>query len=204
MTIYSTRKRVSPLTRNRIRAAALHEFAYKGYEGTPLSDIAKEVGIKTPSFYAHFRSKESLLLHLFDDVLQERVETVCRLIRQLEASTPDEKLFRILVLFCHGEDVSEEKLLFLKRLTLFPPPALEQEIKARFLASERLLSEPLCRIFREAADLGAIRPIPADELLASYYCLVDGCFVQRFYYPPHEAEHRLRLAWSIFWNGIRA
>ncbi|WP_426450546.1 TetR/AcrR family transcriptional regulator [Paenibacillus sp. S-38] len=195
---------MSPLTRNRIRAAALHEFASKGYEGTPLSDIAKEVGIKTPSFYAHFRSKESLLLHLYDEVLQERVETVLRLIARLESAPPDEKLFRMLVLFCHGEDVSEEKLLFLKRLTLFPPPALEQEIKARFLASERLLSEPLCRIFREAADLGVIRSTPADELLSSYYCLVDGCFIQRFYYPPEEAERRLHLAWRIFWNGIRS
>ncbi|MCZ8523577.1 TetR/AcrR family transcriptional regulator [Paenibacillus caseinilyticus] len=191
------------MTRNRIQAAALHEFAYKGYEGTPLSEIAKEVGIKTPSFYAHFRSKESLLLHLYDEVLQDRVDAVRRLMNRLESAPPSERLFRILVLFCHGEDLSEEKLLFLKRLTLFPPPTLEQEIKARFLASERLLSNPLGGIFQEAAALGEIRPTPSDELLASYYCLIDGCFVQRFYYPPQEAEHRLTLAWRIFWNGIK-
>ena len=42
----------------RIKQTALGLFTEYGFEGTSMSDIAKAVGIKTPSIYAHNESKE--------------------------------------------------------------------------------------------------------------------------------------------------
>lgn len=36
-------------------------FMYFGYEGTSVDQIAKAVGIKAPSIYAHFKGKEEIL-----------------------------------------------------------------------------------------------------------------------------------------------
>jgi AcrR family transcriptional regulator len=192
------------MTRSRILNTALREFALKGYEGTPLSDIAKGVGIKTPSLYAHFRSKEALFLSVFDEVLAERLATMRRLVASLADRPAEEQLLQILQLSCScsAEGHVDEKLTFLKRMTLFPPHFLEGEMKERFLASELQQSQLLQPIFSEAVERGRIRPIPMEKLLASYYCLLDGCFLQHCYYTPAESSRRLRMAWQVYWQGI--
>ncbi|MBC8830133.1 helix-turn-helix transcriptional regulator, partial [Escherichia coli] len=55
------------MTKKLIKEVALTLFAEKGYDGTALSEIAKAVGIKTPSLYAHFASKEALFLEVYQD-----------------------------------------------------------------------------------------------------------------------------------------
>jgi AcrR family transcriptional regulator len=190
------------MTRNRILNSALREFAHKGYEGTPLSGIAKEVGIKTPSLYAHFPSKESLFLSVFQEVLQDQWLAVQRMNEQLTDAPVNERLFHILQMSCCSDVLSGDKLMFLKRLTLFPPPFLQEEMKAHYLASERQMSELLKDLFLTGIQQKLIRPAPAQELIAAFYCLSDGCFLQRFYYSPEEFESRMQMSWRIFWHGI--
>lgn len=60
---------VSPVA---VREAALTLFATRGYHGTALSQIAAELGIRTPSLYNHMRSKHDLL----DDIVSETTEQV--------------------------------------------------------------------------------------------------------------------------------
>jgi AcrR family transcriptional regulator len=47
-------------TRERILDAAEEHFAERGFEGAHLRDVASRVGIRNPSLYNHFASKESL------------------------------------------------------------------------------------------------------------------------------------------------
>ena len=54
-------------TRDRILEEALALFAEKGYEGTGVDLIAEQVGIKGPSLYKHFKSKEEILNTLIDE-----------------------------------------------------------------------------------------------------------------------------------------
>lgn len=53
-------------TKERLIKAALELFSENGYEGTSVDQIAKAVGIKTPSIYAHFKGKEELLGAVID------------------------------------------------------------------------------------------------------------------------------------------
>jgi len=54
-------------TRHHILQAALNLFAEKGYESVRVAEIADKVGIKAPSLYKHFKSKQSI----FDALLEE-------------------------------------------------------------------------------------------------------------------------------------
>ena len=47
-------------TRERALSAALELFGRKGYDGVSMNDIAQAVGIRAPSLYKHFQSKEAL------------------------------------------------------------------------------------------------------------------------------------------------
>lgn len=47
-------------TKERALHAALELFGSKGYDGVSMNDIAQAVGIRAPSLYKHFPSKEAL------------------------------------------------------------------------------------------------------------------------------------------------
>lgn len=53
-------------TRELLIDAAEREIALKGLEGLTMRDLAKEVGIKTPSIYAHFAGREDVLRAIAD------------------------------------------------------------------------------------------------------------------------------------------
>lgn len=54
-------------TKEKILEAALRLFSSKGYEAISMEDIAQKVGIKAPSIYKHFKSKDSI----FQSLIQE-------------------------------------------------------------------------------------------------------------------------------------
>jgi len=74
-------------TRERILDAAEALFADRGFEGTALRDVAARVGIRTPSLYNHFPSKEAL----YSAVLERVVEPVLALLSEIVQSPPRER-----------------------------------------------------------------------------------------------------------------
>lgn len=75
------RRRKGAQTAERILDAAETLFAEHGYAGTALRDVATRVGLRTPSLYNHFASKESLYAAVLErgirpvfEVLSEVVE----------------------------------------------------------------------------------------------------------------------------------
>ena len=47
-------------TRKRIIEKALELFSTRGYDAVSVGEIAKSVGIKAPSLYNHFPSKQAI------------------------------------------------------------------------------------------------------------------------------------------------
>jgi TetR/AcrR family fatty acid metabolism transcriptional regulator len=60
--------------RQRILDAAVRVFARKGYFASRVSDVAKAAGIADGTVYLYFKSKDDVLVNLFDDVMSEHVE----------------------------------------------------------------------------------------------------------------------------------
>jgi AcrR family transcriptional regulator len=68
------KSRKGELTAERILDAAEELFAERGYAGTSLRDVATAVGIRIPSLYNHFESKEAL----YSAVLERDLRPVLR------------------------------------------------------------------------------------------------------------------------------
>jgi AcrR family transcriptional regulator len=190
------------LTAHKIKTAALRLFAEKGYDATPLSEIANTVGIKTPSLYAHFSGKEDLFRAVFEDVLEEQLRRIEALKQEIVQCPVHDKLYRIWQDACRAYFLSEMHMTFLKRSMLFPPRALQEELRERFAVTEDVLSAILTAIFNEGMDSGLIRREQTGDLLASYYCLLDGAFIQQFYYTSLNLEQRMNSVWRMYWQGI--
>lgn len=55
-------------TRQRIQEVALELFAARGYEKTSLREIAEHLGVTKAALYYHFKTKEDIVISLFDDL----------------------------------------------------------------------------------------------------------------------------------------
>jgi AcrR family transcriptional regulator len=93
------------LTREmRVRAAALRLFRDKGYHATSMRDIAVEVGMNKGSLYSYIRSKEDLLIPLFEHamgLLTAEIEAITT----NESLSPTERLTR--AIHAHVLNVAE-------------------------------------------------------------------------------------------------
>jgi TetR/AcrR family transcriptional regulator len=67
--------------RGQILDAATELFAARGFDGTPLDDIASRVGIRKPSLLYHFRSKEELRQQVLGTILGHWNDTLPQLFR---------------------------------------------------------------------------------------------------------------------------
>ncbi|WP_353626058.1 helix-turn-helix domain-containing protein [Bacillus sp. JCM 19041] len=63
-------------TKEKILAESMELFAVNGYEGTSMAKIAEKVGIKKPSLYAHYKSKEALFIDINKKMADEYVDFV--------------------------------------------------------------------------------------------------------------------------------
>lgn len=64
-------------TKEKVLDAALALFAENGYDGTSVEQIANIVGIKAPSLYKHYKSKEDILNALIDKAESHYDEFFC-------------------------------------------------------------------------------------------------------------------------------
>ncbi|QKV93446.1 TetR/AcrR family transcriptional regulator [Streptomyces sp. NA02950] len=63
-------------TRQRIQDVALELFAERGYEKTSLREIAEHLEVTKAALYYHFKTKEDILLSLFQDLGQPLDELI--------------------------------------------------------------------------------------------------------------------------------
>lgn len=104
-------------TRERVKRQAMRLFVEHGIDAVSMRDIADAAGLKAPSLYAHFKSREALVAEMFQAAYAEygrrladaaatpgpfagTLAAMVRLICRLHAE--DELLFDFLLLTQHG------------------------------------------------------------------------------------------------------
>ena len=114
-------------TLEKVKQAAFSLFARQGYEFTTMNQIATAVGIKKPSLYAHFESKEALFLAVFTDMEQAYQKHM----RQVFSDTgqyysTEAKLYHIFEQYIAYFAQDQELSALWNRILLFPPAALKE------------------------------------------------------------------------------
>lgn len=63
-------------TRQRIQDVALELFAEQGYEKTSLREIAERLDVTKAALYYHFKTKEDILISIFEDLTRPMDELI--------------------------------------------------------------------------------------------------------------------------------
>jgi TetR/AcrR family fatty acid metabolism transcriptional regulator len=80
--------------RERILDAAVRVFAKKGFYATRVSEVAKAAGVADGTIYLYFKSKDELLVSLFEDRVERLLAFMAREVPA--AASASEKLRRII------------------------------------------------------------------------------------------------------------
>ncbi|MET7598633.1 MULTISPECIES: TetR/AcrR family transcriptional regulator [unclassified Streptomyces] len=75
-TMDGTRRQRRGDTRQRIQDVALELFSEQGYEKTSLREIAEHLDVTKAALYYHFKSKEEILISLFEDLTRPLDELI--------------------------------------------------------------------------------------------------------------------------------
>ncbi|WP_169084441.1 TetR/AcrR family transcriptional regulator [Paenibacillus sp. PL91] len=188
-----------PSTAERIKQAALTMFTESGYEGASLSEIAKAVGIKTPSIYAHYKSKEQLFLQLIQEVIAEERKQYLELLQAIMKEPIKQQVYRLFEFFTDLNHLTTGQA-FLKRTILVPPRHLRDQLRQDLMRYENELTEGLIEVLHKGASEGLFNREEEERLIATFYVCVDGILVENQLYEEELFEKRKRMVWQSLWQ----
>lgn len=125
--------------RGRILAAAVEVFSRRGYRGASMNDVAARVGLSKPSLYHYVRTKQDLLVAVYEEVLEESLASARKIV--VEATSTREAVRRLIVervaYTCENRDLLT--ICFEEESEL--PPELAEPILERRRAFDDLVLE---------------------------------------------------------------
>lgn len=188
-------------TREKILLAALRLFSRRGYDAVSVEQIAQAVGIKAPSLYKHFPSKQAI----FDAILAETAQRYAaftdgisvhtgtpqedsKTFARLTADVLVEKMRALVAYSLHDEFVSQLRRML--TLEQFRSPELSA------LCSQRCVTQ-LCdyhtALFARLMDAGFLRRGDPAVLAMLYDAPVLVALGECDRHPEREAELTLQL-----------
>ena len=194
---------MSDTTKEKIKKTALSLFAQKGYDGATMNDIAKQVGIKAPSLYAHFDGKKELYFSVYEDLVKDYVELLDRIIEDAKHLEVEEKLFHIfeqyVVYFIRNPEVKS----FWNQITLFTPPELDERFYSHIKEPFSRGQNKLEAIFTQEIARGKLREDSPVKMTWSLRIMMGGILYWMIAYPELKNEESIRAFWDDLWLGLK-
>lgn len=183
--------------------AAFELFCTKGYH-LSVSEMACAVGIKTPSLYSHFDSKDQILeLMLLQEIgryyrcLKEKMTHV----ENLDCEKALKTLFDF-VLEYFGE---YKRLRFWRTLPLIPNEYLKNTLSNLIAEQDTIYTQRIKKCFQRGIENGEIRPGITENALYLYLSMIQGVMDGMLLYSKSPTENRFaQKAFAAYWDGIRA
>lgn len=190
-------------TKKNIIEAATWLFAERGYEGMTMKEIAKEVGIKPPSVYAFFESKEDVFVHICDLLLGKHYDVASSEPEVQQTQSVHDQLKGMLWRIVDYQYRDDLQMKILIRLLLFPPDVYKQNISEMMNSLEVKERQMFADIFRRGMQSGELREVNPEAQAVAMINLMDGVFWSMQRYEQAEMVERLELIWEQFWEGIK-
>jgi AcrR family transcriptional regulator len=181
--------------RSELTRAAARLFAEKGYHGTSIADLARAMGVKKASLYAHMDAKSDLLWLVASDGAAAFHAALDAIPDELPAT---EKIR--LALRAHLRVVAEQldvATVFIREWRYLEGERLEQ-----FLAERRRYEQRIRDLFREGRELSELRP-DLDEQAAALLFLSAANWAYTWLAPDRDTDEIADRFHAVLIDGLR-
>lgn len=163
-------------TREDVVAAAGRLFAQRGYHGTSMRDLGKELGLLGSSLYSHVESKQDLLVEVVEEgarLFEASADTALS-----AGETPEERLHALVMGHVHVVlDHLDIARTFLNEARMLGP-----EQRARVVAARDHYEETFRAVIGEGLASGVFRS-DVDPKTSSIFILSILNAIERWYRP---------------------
>ncbi len=189
-------------TRERIRGAAAALFAQRGYSGASMAEIALRVGIRKPSLYNHYSSKEELFMDLLHSGLRQWRALSSGVLA--EAGQHEERL-RLHLHHLLAFAAKNPDTMAICRLAVVQIGGEYGERLADVLSAHREeYQDRLEDFFARATEAGEVVAEKPRVLMLSWLVFLEGLLTRQLLALDEHCQPHLEQLWRLFWRGIRA
>lgn len=185
-----------------ILEAAYKHFSRKGYN-VSMADIAKEVGIKPPSLYSHFTSKDEIVYLIVEKEIVKYYEFLNKLYDENKDASIEEKLKNIffsIVKYFKDND----KLRFWKNSLLISNEDLRKKCSELVFNLEMFHLKKIGEVFRQSMlqSYKTEDDIEGNALL--FLAMIQGALEGELlcYGSLSNADEFISKTWMAYWSGV--
>lgn len=168
-------------TRDDVVRAAGRLFAEKGYHGTSMRDLGKELGLLGSSLYSHVESKQDLLVEVVEEGAA-LFETSAQAAMAVEGTSSD----RLRALIAGHVDVVVDNI-DVSRTFLNEARMLDADHRAKVVAARDAYEAAFRRVISEGVASGTFRK-DVDPKTATIFILSILNAIERWYRPDGELD----------------
>lgn len=190
---------MTKLTASRLQEAALARFAKQGFDSTSMNEIAADVGIKKPSVYAHFRSKDELLLSVIPLVIEAELEYARSVLRG------GDDMEQQLLAYLQGIEErfnDSYRVQFWVRILFAPPVHLYDAV----MEPMHIFMDDLEHIIKKAIQKSPLvsnaNRLSADVLAMTCMSMIDSLQSELLFGGVKKYQRRLKSVWAVFETAI--
>lgn len=180
--------------RHEIFHQVVNVFLKKGFQETPMREIAEAAGLGKSTLYDYFKTKDEILIYFFEDQLNDLTEEAQKIAMQNKSA--DKRLRQIMQM--HLEFLQANKNLFMKLSLEAQRLKLESQ---KQIQEKRHAYQDLIRVLiDEGIREGAFRKV--DSLLAARILITSmapAVFTSR---PSSASQEVVKETLGIFFKGI--
>lgn len=183
---------VNFLTKDKILAAAIHQYSLFNYHGATMQKIAKEVGIKPASIYFFYKNKEELFIAAFQKLLQSHFE-------QMKGILDAAKDAGILEIFnsllagtvAYHKSHMQETNAYIS-LVASPPAEMKQFLHEHMKTFDTWMLDSLAELAKR--ELPHLTETEAKMLTKQFVLLMDGIFWEINLYDDETLQEQIKQA----------
>lgn len=176
----------------RIKQAALREFAQYGYDGARLERIARAAGVHTAQIHYYFRNKRGLYEAIQAELAPASLDSVIEPLRAQDKPLPE----RI-------QGFYERLHEALQRIALPTAGATGSLLPPLLLSPKPLHIPEWIEALRSAQSFGLLKPLRIEFILTHQWGI--GMLPVWFGIPPEEWATYYKLeAPKLFWEAVKA
>lgn len=189
------------MSKQKILEAAFELFSKGHYNSVSISEISQKAGIKKPSVYAHFDSKESLFLEVFEEESSKIYKKLYNLISENEKG--DAKFILNKILIESINYIRDNKPIggFWAYLFFVTPYDLPEKIIDSIDKFKNLMKDLISEIIQNVIKNEKLTKEEIESLTYFYYCLLQGNLLMELNSDTFDMN-KVYKSWDYFWNGV--
>lgn len=181
---------------------AYNLFCEKGYH-LSVSELANAVGIKTPSLYSHYETKDQIIELMIREEIERYYNCLEETLIQIEHLRCSE-VMKSLYFFVVEYFSDYKRLCFWRSVPLIPNEHLKTVCSQLIAEKDSIYTKKMKLRFTQGIESGEIKAGTTENALYLYLCMIQGVMDGMLLYPKGSGENAFAIkVFDAYWEGIK-